>query len=134
MSFSEVSAILVKLSEVVSRQSEEIELIRADLHILANSSSTNVAKLRERIDRAEKAITEEHPKVVSERFESIEGKLEEMFHRFNQTGSRLSEISRRLEELKERESSEEKYGEATRKLAGVGRLINPSILSYLERP
>lgn len=133
MSLPEISTILMKLSEVVSRQSEEIELIRADLHILANSSSSNVAKMKERISRAEKALTEDHPKIVSERFEQLEGKIDELFYRFNRTGERLAEVTRKLEELKEREAEEEKYGEALRRLSGTARL-NPGILASLERP
>ncbi len=136
---TELTSLVLKLSEILSREGEEIELIKADLRVLAESASQNVSKLKERLAKAETALTEEQPKAVSERFSRVEAKLDDVFYRLGSINSKIAKLERKIEEIEQGDETDSKYERAIQTLSGTlskiptnsGKL-DTSILSELE--
>jgi|WetSurMetagenome_2_1015567.scaffolds.fasta_scaffold771192_2 hypothetical protein len=129
---SELSALVLKLAEIISQQKEEVELLRADVEVLAHSAASNVSGIKARLDRAEEAITVDQPRIVSTRFDRMEARLEEVLSRLNQTNARISRLDAAITDLREGAKEDQKYEEAVRTLAGSPRLSS-SMLSALEK-
>jgi hypothetical protein len=127
-----IATLVLRLTEVVSKQKEELELLRANLEVLAHSTARNVEKMNGRFERAEKAITEDHPRIISERFESTDTRIDETFARLSQVDSRLSHLDEALTAVREKTTNEDRYKSALLELAGRPLKINSSLLEVLR--